>query len=116
MHMKTKPTVPKNVRRFRAPCTVAIAAIAGTMLISACGSSKSSTTPPKTHLNTNRVALSIEQSILKQRHLHATVTCPAVVPQEPGRNFVCIATTRKGVKTSFAVTQSNNGNVTYQGL
>jgi hypothetical protein len=115
MHMKIKPTAPKNVRGFRAPCAVAIAAIAGTMLISACGSSKSST-PPKTHLNTNRVAVSIEQSILKQRRLRAKVTCPAVVPQEPGRNFVCIATTRKGVKTSFAVTQSNNGNVTYQGL
>jgi hypothetical protein len=113
--MNSKPITPKNVRRLRAPGAVAIAAIASTVLISACGSSKSTAPHKTTHLNTERVATSIEQSILKQRHLRTKVSCPAVVPQEPGRNFVCVATTHKGVKTSFVVTQSNNGYVTYQG-
>jgi tagatose-1,6-bisphosphate aldolase non-catalytic subunit AgaZ/GatZ len=90
--------------------------LAGTTLIGACGgSSKSATTAKTTHLNTTRVATSIEQSIFKQRHLHATVACPAVVVQQPGMNFVCVATMRKGGKTSFAVTQGPNGYVTYQG-
>jgi hypothetical protein len=89
--------------------------LAGTTLIGACGSSKSATTAKTTHLNTSRVAVSIEQSIFKQRHLHAKVACPAVVPQEPGRNFVCVATMRKGGRTSFAVTQGSKGYVTYEG-
>lgn len=90
--------------------------LAGTTLIGACGSSsKSATTAKTTHLNTSRVAVSIEQSIFKQRHLHAKVACPAVVPQEPGRNFVCVATMHKGGTTSFAVTQGSKGYVTYEG-
>ena len=73
-------------------------------------------------MDTSRVAISIEQSILTKRHLHATVSCPAVVPQEQGRTFVCTATTRSTKapftvsKTPFTVTvQNNKGYVTYVG-
>jgi hypothetical protein len=101
----------------------AVAAVASAGLIGACGSSGSSTgstTTTKTvHLNTAHVAVAIKQSILSQRHIHAKVTCPAVIVQEKGKNFVCIATTvnSKGAvqKTPFAVTQQNDhGYVTYQ--
>lgn len=99
------------------PCTVraavvTIAALLSAALISACGSSSAKI------LNTGHIARAIQESILSQRHIHATVTCPAVVAQEPGKNFVCIATTHiKGSshKTQFAVTQHNNGYVTYRG-
>jgi hypothetical protein len=115
MRMKTKTTTPRSTR-FCTRRAFVLAALASTTLISACGgSSKSPTAAPQRHLNTNRVAVSIEQSILKERHLHAKVSCPAVVPQEPGRNFVCVATIHKGLTTTFAVTQGNNGYVTYQG-
>lgn len=115
MHMKIKSTTPRSTR-FHSSRAVVIAALAGATLISACGgSSKSPTATSQRHLNTSRVAASIEQSIFKQRHLHAKVSCPAVVLQEPGRDFVCVATLPKGVKTSFAVSQGNNGYVTYEG-
>jgi Domain of unknown function (DUF4333) len=91
--------------------------------LAACGSSsKSSGSKGKTNLNTARVARSIEQSILSQRHLRSRVVCPAAVPQEKGRTFECIATTEtikrpvKHAKTPFVVTiQNDNGYVTYEG-
>jgi hypothetical protein len=100
-------------------------ALACAALISACGSSHSSSTsstPAKTDLNTAEVALSIKQSILTQRHLKAKVVCPAAVRQEKGKTFECIATTR-GVKPPFALietpfvvtVQSDKGFVTYAG-
>jgi Domain of unknown function (DUF4333) len=96
-------------------------ALAGAALLGACGSSSSSSTT-KTRLNTARVATSIEQSILAQRHLHAKVVCPAVVPQEQGRTFECVATTKSTKppftvsKTPFVVTiKTDKGFVTYVG-
>lgn len=93
------------------------------MLISACGSSKSSP-PAKVNLNIAHVEQSIEQSILSERHIRAKVTCPAPVPQEKGRVFTCTATgtstTGKRGKhktpftTPFTVTvQNSQGYVTY---
>jgi hypothetical protein len=103
---------------------VALALLACTGLISACGSSSksSSSSASKTNLNTARVAQSIEKSIVSQRRLHAKVVCPTAVPQEKGRTFECIATTRtiakpvKVGKTPFVVTiQNSSGFVTYVG-
>jgi hypothetical protein len=100
-----------------------LAALSSAALVSACGSSSSSTsTAGKTNLNTARVAHSIEQSILTQRHLKAKVTCPALVPQEAGKTFECEAVTRaataphKKTTTPFLVTVQNvRGYVTYVG-
>jgi hypothetical protein len=102
---------------------VAAAALGCAVLLGACGSSKTSTTSsstPAANLDTARVARSIQSSILAQRHLSAKVICPAVVPQQPGKTFECIATTRSGkhpaIKTPFIVTvQSSKGYVTYVG-
>jgi hypothetical protein len=132
--MDTEPTTPTpRIRvvpaarvvpavRLGRGAIAAVAALAGAVLISACGSSSTSSTTGKTNLDTARVAASIEQSVLSQRHLHATVVCPAVVPQQAGKTFECIATT-KGTKAPFAVNktpfivtvQSNRGYVTYVG-
>jgi hypothetical protein len=93
-------------------------------LISACGSSKSSSTSTasKTNLDTARVARSIKQSIVTQRHLKAEVSCPPQVIQQQGRTFECVATIHnakkpsKVVKTPFVVTvQNSKGYVTYVG-
>jgi hypothetical protein len=94
---------------------VALTALASAALMSACGSSSSSSSgASKTNLNTTRV--------LSERHIHATVVCPAVVPQVKGRTFECIATSRSTVaphnivKTPFLVTiQTARGYVTYVG-
>lgn len=124
---------PMTVRGARARCgtLAAVAVLAAATLLGACGSSgsSSSTAAAKTNLNTRRVALAIRESILSERHIHAKVTCPAVVPQQQGKNFVCTAVaftpakkgkTAKGKKalttttTSFKVTQQNSdGYVTY---
>jgi len=73
-------------------------------------------------VNTTQVAASIEQSILKERKLKATVVCPASVLAEKGKTFECIATTHEtkpphaAVQTPFIVTiQTNAGYVTYVG-
>ncbi len=123
MHTKprTQRTVP--VIQARRGAVVAVTALACAALISACGSSSSTTsTTPKTNVNTARVALAIEQSVLTERHLHVTVSCPATVPQEAGKTFVCIATGHtttkppKVTKTPFTVTvQNDKGYVTYKG-
>ena len=101
--------------------SLAVLACAG--LLAACGSSNSNSSgSAKTKLNTARVARSIEQSILTQRHLRSRVVCPTSVPQEKGRTFECVATTEtvkqpvKVGKTPFVVTVQNvNGYVTYEG-
>jgi ABC-type glycerol-3-phosphate transport system substrate-binding protein len=102
----------------------ALAALACAALISACGSSgsSSSSTAAKTNLDTTRVARSIEQSILTERHLKSTVTCPSAVVQEQGKTFECVAAVSsaskpiKVTKTTFVVTVKNDkGYVTYVG-
>jgi len=123
MHIEpTSPTVAR-VLRARRGGIVAVAALACAALISACGSSSSTTTSTTAkNLNTARVALSIEQSILKERHLHAKVVCPTAVAQEAGKTFECVATSTSTkapfvvTKTPFVVTIHNSkGYVTYVG-
>ncbi len=103
----------------RGPRVIALAlAVMCLGLITACGSSGSTTTKD---LNLARVKLAIEHSIMSQRHLKSTVVCPAKVLQKPGK-FACIATTvsakkpHREIKTPFLLTIHNsNGYVTYVG-
>jgi hypothetical protein len=104
----------RSVRGLRGSAAV-VAALATAATLSACGSStsSSSTAAPKTNLNTPHVERAIQRSILSERHVHAKVVCPKVVPQQKGHNFTCIATVGKNT-TPFAVVQQNNGGyVTY---
>jgi hypothetical protein len=100
------------------------AAALAALALTACGGSSSSKgsgkpTPVGT-LNTPRVALAIEHSILTERHIKAKVTCPPNIPQEKGFTFTCVATTlsKKGhhpIHTTFTVSQTDSaGHVYYQ--
>jgi hypothetical protein len=124
--MQTERPTLRVVRAvpFRRGAVVAIAALACAALVSACGSSKTSTesSTAKTKVDTARVALSIEQTVLAKRGIHAKVACPAEVPAVPGATFECIATSTATKpphavsKTPFVVTiQSTRGYVTYVG-
>jgi hypothetical protein len=72
-------------------------------------------------LNTRAVARAIRRSILVQRGIHASVSCPRTVIQAKGNNFVCYASTssyirghRERSRTPFRVTQKNDeGDVFY---
>jgi hypothetical protein len=90
-----------------------------TLMLAGCGGTTVSlpTTPGGVSLilNTGRVARAIEASILSQRDLHSTVSCPHNEPVQKGLHFVCVATTSAG-KTPFAVTEvDNRGSTTYVG-
>jgi hypothetical protein len=116
----TEPSIPAPARRVRTRTgIVAAAALACAALLSACGSSSTSTAKG---LNVHQIEESIKDTIFEKRHLVATVTCPASPPHEKGDTFTCVATTHspanpsKVVKTPFVVTvQTNKGYVTYVG-
>ncbi len=111
-------------RERRAAVLATGAALVCAALVSACGSSSSEPTA-KTNLDTKRVAAAIKQSILTQRNLHATVTCPAVEAQVKGTVFTCTAVTTTPSKgktppvtttTPFKVTvQNSKGYATFIG-
>jgi hypothetical protein len=109
------PTSIRGAHSLRGSAAV-VAALATVATLGACGSSttsSSSSTAARTNLNTPHVERAIEQSILSERHVHAKVICPRVVPQQKGHDFTCIATVGK-TPTPFAVVQQNNGGyVTY---
>jgi hypothetical protein len=70
---------------------------------------------PLVILNIARVERAIRRSILSQRHLHSTVTCPPEVIQKAGIAFTCTATAN-GRRYPFAVTEvDGNGHVRYIG-
>jgi hypothetical protein len=70
---------------------------------------------PLVILDIKKVETAIAESILRQRHLHATVTCPAEVLQQAGVAFNCTATVG-GKPYPFTVTQvDGNGHVRYVG-
>jgi hypothetical protein len=122
VHIETSHASSGRLARARRGTIATLAGIACAGLIGACGSSGSSSTSSSTsatiNLNTARVAHAIEASIFSERHVHATVSCPAVIKQEQGKQFVCIATTHDSGgahKTPFAVTEQNGkGYVTYK--
>jgi hypothetical protein len=64
-------------------------------------------------LNTDRVASSIQASILSQRHLASAVSCPVNIVQKAGVVFDCVATVGKH-QFSVVVTQTDSrGHVVY---
>ncbi len=127
--MPSQPVSSKLTRLLPARrLSAASAALVCLVAISACGSSSSSSSSSggssttKTNLNIARVEASIKENIQTQRHLSSTVVCPQTVPQEAGKVFECVATTRATkaphapVKTPFVVTVHNSsGYVTFVG-
>jgi len=79
--------------------------------LAACGSSKSTGSAT---LSTAQTKAAIEESILRERHLHAAVTCPAQVTEEKGATFECLAVAGNGQRTTFHVIEVNShGGVRY---
>lgn len=71
---------------------------------------------PLVILNIAKVQRAIQTSILSQRHLNSTVSCPAQVLQQAGIAFTCTATVN-GKGYPFAVGEDNShGHVHYEGL
>jgi hypothetical protein len=86
----------------------ASAALAASLVLSACGSSGSPTI-----LNTEKVERAIEQSTLAQRGEHAQVSCPSGVHQQKALVFSCTAVVNR-VSTQFVVTElDGSGHVHY---
>lgn len=64
-------------------------------------------------LNTIRVERSIEASILAQRHLSSTVSCPVNIVQKAGVVFNCEATVGRQKFRAVVTETDNNGHVVY---
>jgi hypothetical protein len=124
--MRTGYTTGGSLRSGRKMIASAMGT-AALALLAGCGSSSNPPGSSKSahataNLNTARVALAIEQSIMSQRHLHSTVVCPPTIPQQHGLTFTCVATTlatthhhRRPVRTLFTVFQKDDaGNVYYE--
>jgi|GEM_PF-1956016 len=69
-------------------------------------------------LNVAKIERSIAESILRQRRLHVTVSCPAEILQEAGLNFKCTARINgKGTPYAFVVSEvDGSGHVRYVGI
>jgi len=129
--MHIEPSTPTSSisraisRAVRGPrgALLAASALACAALLSACGSSSSTTGSTATKpVNSSQVERSIEESVLRERHIQTTVVCPAAVPAKKGQTFECIATSHSTTKpsteskTPFIVTVQNSaGYVTYVG-
>jgi hypothetical protein len=89
--------------------------VAGSLALTACGSSGSSDPPASaTILNTSKVETAIARSSLAQRGVTAQVICPSNVHQAEGSTFACTAFA-EGDSTEFVVTQlDGSGNVHYE--
>jgi hypothetical protein len=116
--MKIDTPINSPARRVFSLSATALVAVA---LLSACGSSSSSSSTEATgkKLEVARVEKSIEGSILQEKHMHATVSCP-VVEQKQGNTFTCIATgtvtkgkTQTPFRTPFTVEQVNDKGYVY---
>jgi hypothetical protein len=106
---------PPGSGRTRTGAAAVASMLLLTFALAACGS-KSSTTSSE-FLNTGQTKGAIEESILTQRHIHATVVCPSEVVREKGAKFDCVATTPNGARTVFHVTEANaRGYVEYSSL
>ena len=64
-------------------------------------------------LNTVKVERSIEASILSQRHLASTVSCPVNIVQKAGVVFDCVATVAKRQFPVVVTESDSNGHVVY---
>jgi hypothetical protein len=83
-------------------------ALAGAIALAACGSSSGS------KLDTGRVERAMAASILAQRGLRATVTCPSEVPVKTGYTFTCNAKLDVGSYPVTVVVTNSKGHVRYE--
>jgi len=94
-------------RRASAGRRLLALALAAGVLLAACGSSE-----PK--LDTGRVERAVQASILAQRGLRTTVTCPSDVPLKAGYSFTCNANLDVGTYPVTVVVTNSKGHVRYE--
>ncbi len=94
-------------RRARAGSRLLALALAAGVALGACGSSE-----PK--LDTGRVERAVAASILAQRGLRTTVTCPSNVPIKTGYSFTCEAKLDVGSYPVTVVVTNSKGHVRYE--
>lgn len=102
-HQPARRAVP-GPKRARLAGAAIVALALGPFLV-ACGSGSSNT--GSEFLSTKQTRLAIEESILTQRHIRASVVCPTEVVREKGVTFQCVATSPNGTKTVFHVVEAN---------
>jgi hypothetical protein len=99
--------LPHPSRRLARSSAVGVL-VAASLLLGACGSSRSAT-----NLNTEKIEGAIEQSSLTQRGARVQVNCPSDVHQQKGLVFSCAAILGHS-STQFVVTELNSsGRVRY---
>jgi hypothetical protein len=82
--------------------------VAVSLVLGACGSSRSATV-----LDTEKIEGAIEQSSLTQRGAYVQVSCPSDVDQQKGLVFSCVAILGH-TRTEFVVTElDSSGHVRY---
>lgn len=64
-------------------------------------------------LDTERVELAIQASILTQRHLHSSVSCPVNIEQRQGVRFYCQATVGRRAYPVLVSQVDDRGHVTF---
>jgi Domain of unknown function (DUF4333) len=121
-HVHAHVSCPKGLPRkqgFAFTCTAALDV--GTYPVhvtetNGAGRVRYQNSAPLVALDIAQVQRAIRQSIGGQRHLSATVACPAEVIQRTGVKFTCVATVGKR-RYPFAVTEvDGRGHVRYVGL
>jgi Domain of unknown function (DUF4333) len=82
-------------------------ALALGIVLNACGSSAQK-------LDTARVETAVAASILAQRGLHTTVSCPSGIPVKTGYSFTCNAALDVGSYPVTVVVTNSKGHVRYE--
>jgi hypothetical protein len=75
-------------------------------LVAACGSSSAT-------MATTKIETAIEQTILTQKGVHTTVTCPKRVTVKSGYRFTCLAALAVGAYPMYVLEQNTHGAVTF---
>lgn len=100
--------LPHPTSQWLARSSAAGVLVAVSLVLSACGSSRSATI-----LDTGKIEGAIEQSSLAQRGARVQVSCPSGVPEQKGLVFFCVAVLEHS-STRFVVTElDGSGHVRY---
>jgi hypothetical protein len=98
---------PRSLGRRGRALLAFVGVLAALVTLSACGSSSST-------LDTTRIQRAVAASILAQRGLHTTVSCPANIPVKLGHTFTCTAKLQVGTYPVTVTETTSKGRVRYE--
>lgn len=81
-----------------------------------CGDDGNSAADPSKFIDNEKIERAIEKSVKEQRNLRVFASCPANIPIQKGRYFICTVVTPDEKRSfRFRVTQKDDkGNVGYR--